>query len=288
MLCVFRWTGGEAERWILKFGRDILSRDKRHKGCIAHYQSITADVIVLGRFGYLGELREGTLKALTDHLEGGWEYTHSFDPYWLTGGSDIFLSYFKGPSSQDQQKTFRRRWITFKVTLTGHFDWSLYADFFDSVRSLYAVTSTPIKWPPHTQASVPPPPWTKGEGGHTLLRLRGRGSQFGRLEKNPSSLSTLCYVQKKHNNRQMNPTVQYTVYTEHIDSVQSLYAVTPTPYHECTQLVHKILVINWIKVTWRSQQTAYIHSTELVWPRTFMVRSWCDRVKWLYGAQKSA
>jgi hypothetical protein len=30
-----------------------------------------------------------------------------------------FLSYFKGPSSQDQQKTIRRRLITSKVTLTG-------------------------------------------------------------------------------------------------------------------------------------------------------------------------
>ncbi len=31
----------------------------------------------------------------------------------------FFSSYFKGPSSQDQQKTFRRRLMTFKVTLTG-------------------------------------------------------------------------------------------------------------------------------------------------------------------------
>jgi hypothetical protein len=30
-----------------------------------------------------------------------------------------FLSYFKGPSSQDQQKFFRRSLITSKVTLTG-------------------------------------------------------------------------------------------------------------------------------------------------------------------------
>jgi hypothetical protein len=30
-----------------------------------------------------------------------------------------FLSYFKGLSSQDQQKTFRRRLITFKVTGTA-------------------------------------------------------------------------------------------------------------------------------------------------------------------------
>jgi hypothetical protein len=31
----------------------------------------------------------------------------------------IFLSYFKGPSSKDPQKTIRRRLITVKVTLTG-------------------------------------------------------------------------------------------------------------------------------------------------------------------------
>jgi hypothetical protein len=30
-----------------------------------------------------------------------------------------FLSYFKGPSSRDQQKIIRRRLITSKVTLTG-------------------------------------------------------------------------------------------------------------------------------------------------------------------------
>jgi hypothetical protein len=58
------------------------------------------------------------LKALTDHFEGE-SRLYSFDPYWQTGGLEIFLSYFKGPSSQDQQKTLRRRLITFKVTLTG-------------------------------------------------------------------------------------------------------------------------------------------------------------------------
>ncbi len=31
----------------------------------------------------------------------------------------IFLSYFTGPSSKDQQKTIRHRLITFKVILTG-------------------------------------------------------------------------------------------------------------------------------------------------------------------------
>ncbi len=61
------------------------------------------------------------------------------------------------------------------------------------------------------------------------------------------------------------------------------YAITPTPYNECTQLVQKILWFNWMKVTLRSRQTAYIHSTELVWPRTFIIRSWCNPIEWLYG-----
>ena len=49
------------------------------------------------------------------------------------------------------------------------------------------------------------------------------------------------------------------------------------------QLVQKILWFNWMKVTLRSRQTAYIHCTELVWPHTFKVRSWYNRVEWLYG-----
>ncbi len=38
-----------------------------------------------------------------------------------------------------------------------------------------------------------------------------------------------------------------------------------------------------MKVTWLSRQTACIHGTELVWRRSFMVRSWRDRVKSWYG-----
>ncbi len=58
------------------------------------------------------------LKALTDHFEGGREYNHSI-PTGKLEARIFFKSYFKGPSSQDQQKTFRHRLITFKVTLTG-------------------------------------------------------------------------------------------------------------------------------------------------------------------------
>jgi hypothetical protein len=66
-----------------------------------------------------------------------------------------------------------------------------------------------------------------------------------------------------------------------INSVPWMNAVTPTPYHECTQLV-------WIKVALRSRQTACIHGTELVWPRSFMVRSWCDRGHSWYGVDVTA
>ncbi len=60
-------------------------------------------------------------------------------------------------------------------------------------------------------------------------------------------------------------------------------AVTLTLYHECTQLVQKIFWLNWMKVIWWSRQTACIHGTELVWPRSFMVLSWCDCVDSWYG-----
>jgi hypothetical protein len=59
----------------------------------------------------------------------------------------IFLSYFKGPSSKDLQKTIRRRLITFKVTLTGQSDFMLIfvlrkvtlRDHTNSVQSMFAI-----------------------------------------------------------------------------------------------------------------------------------------------------
>jgi hypothetical protein len=45
--------------------------------------------------------------------------------------------------------------------------------------------------PPLPQASVSPP---GAKGGHTRLRVRGRGSQFGRLERKPGTLSILQLV----------------------------------------------------------------------------------------------
>ncbi len=67
----------------------------------------------------------------------------------------------------------------------------------------------------------------------------------------------------------------------HTNSVQWMTGVTATPYHECTQFVDPVKPLSFRPI-------AYIHGTELVWPQSFMVRSWCDFVKWPYGVQKSA
>ncbi len=64
---------------------------------------------------------------------------------WRLG--NFFLVHFKGTPSQDQQKTLRRRLITFKVTLTGQSHFMQYSTVqyteTNSVKSFYAVTPTP-------------------------------------------------------------------------------------------------------------------------------------------------
>ena len=125
-----------------------------------------------------------------------WEWAHLIRNDKLEA-RQFFLFHFKGTTSQDQQKPNRCRLITFKVTLTGQ-------SHFMRIFLLRKVTLRGhinfVKWTPHQQASVSPPPEPK-KGGHHLLRLRG---QFGRLEKKSGTLSTLCYVQKKHKIRQPN------------------------------------------------------------------------------------
>ncbi len=150
---------------------------------------------------------DAILKALTDHLVGGSRIESRLIRSVLVNWrlEKFFLSHFKGPSSQDQQKTFGRRLMTFKVTLSGQ--------------------------------------------SHCML----------------------LFILRK------------VTLPNRINSVPWMNTVTPTPYYECTQLAQQILWLNWMKVTWRSRQTAYIHGTELVWRRSFMVRSLCDCVKSWYG-----
>jgi hypothetical protein len=64
---------------------------------------------------------DAILKALTDHLVGGSRIESRLIRSVLVNWrlEKFFLSHFKGPSSQDQQKTFGRRLMTFKVTLSG-------------------------------------------------------------------------------------------------------------------------------------------------------------------------
>ncbi len=86
-----------------------------------------------------------------------------------------------------------------------------------------------------------------------------------------------------------------------INSVPWMNAVTPTPYHECTQLVPKkfsdytewkwldgVDKLRSFMVRYGVGLTAVIHVTELMWPHSFMIRSWCDRVKPWYGVDVTA
>ena len=62
----------------------------------------------------------------------------------------------------------------------------------------------------------------------------------------------------------------------HTNSIPWMYAIglNKSCFPESTNCVH-----SWYGVS----VTAFIHSTELVWPRSFMVRSWCDREHSWYG-----
>ncbi len=66
-------------------------------------------------------------------------------------------------------------------------------------------------------------------------------------------------------------------------SVKSLYAVTSTPYHECTRS-HQLRTMN-VRSLARGffGPIAYLHGTELVWPHKVTLQSWCDRVHSRYG-----
>jgi hypothetical protein len=100
----------------------------------------------------------------------------------------IFLFHFKGTPSQDQQKPFRRRLITFKVTLTGQ-------GHFTRSHQLRKVT-------PCTQESVSPPP--EGGMGHSLLRLRGQGVPIRMTEENALHSVYIDLCTKGHKIRKMN------------------------------------------------------------------------------------
>ncbi len=139
-----------------------------------------------------------------------------------------------------------------------------------------------VKWP-LTRRWVCPPP-NQRRGGHTLLRLRGGGAQFRRLEKKPST--ELCAVYKRNiKSAKWMPlySVQCTqkplwvTLRNRINSVPWTYAVTSTPQSHFTRSLklRTMNVRNWSKIP-------------LAKLRTFIVRSWCDRVHSWYRVDVTA
>jgi hypothetical protein len=116
----------------------------------------------------------------------------------------------------------------------------------------------------------------------------------------------LYYVLKNPPNELLLCCVHCTVYTEtpyhectrshqlrtmtlrsHINSVPWMIAVTPTPYHECTQFADSVKSLSFRLTRGFFGPIAYIHGTELVWLRSFMVRSWCNLVRGWCDSAKS-
>jgi hypothetical protein len=119
-----------------------------------------------------------------------------------------------------------------------------------------------LKWRPH-----PEPPWTKGGGTqawHSVYSVL-----CTKETQNPPTKWILLY------------TVHCTVYSR-INSVKSLYAVTPTPYYECTQFVDSVKSLSFSETIGFFGPIAYIHSTELVWLRWVTLRSTKISIKWLW------
>ena len=112
----------------------------------------------------------------------------------------------------------------------------------------------------------------------------------------------------KHKIRQMNLTVHYSVHRNHIEwlcgitlaasklhqlrtmtlrchinSVPWLYAVTTTPYHECTQFVDSVKPLSFSLNRGFLDQLRTFMVQSGVWPRKVTLRSWCDRVNSRYG-----
>ncbi len=177
--------------------------------------------------------------------------------------------------SQDQQETFRRNLKTFNVTLTGQSHFML-------IFLLRKVTLrghiNSVKWPPTC----------------SLLQLRGGGSNLDDWKKS-LALCLLCAMYKRniksakwillysiqcaqkplrvtlrnHTNRIPNR-FNSTNVRGHIISIKSLYSVTPTPYYESSCKAE----LKWLDGVNKL--------------RTFIVRSWCDRVHSWYGVDVTA
>jgi hypothetical protein len=61
----------------------------------------------------------------------------------------------------------------------------------------------------------------------------------------------------------------------HINSVPWMNEIAPTPYYEWPQFVDSVKSLSFSLTSGFFGPITFIHGTELVWPRSFLARSWC-------------
>jgi hypothetical protein len=120
---------------------------------------------------------------------------------------------------------------------------------------------------------APPPPRTKG-GGTLSPAVEANSDDW----RKSLAFCLLCAMYKRNTKsaNQMNFTVHCTVYSR-INSVKSLYAVTSTPYNECTRL-HQLRTMN--VRSCRLRKVTFIQLNQRIF--------WTNRVHSLYGVDVTA
>ncbi len=105
---------------------------------------------------------------------------------YIGGGPQCPYSFKK--SMQQYHRVFSIQW-RIQLMLSWRRRWIIQESI--EYRSVWSLRPNWLLPPPLPQASVSPP---GAKGGHTRLRVRGRGSQFVRLERKPGTLSILQLV----------------------------------------------------------------------------------------------
>ncbi len=193
-----------------------------------------------------------------------------------------FFIHFKWPSSQDQQKSIRRRLITSKVTLTVTLSWYFWLrkvtlpNHIISIKWLWWILT---RWPLFCKSLVRVVFLHMEFGGfiYIMLKIRQMCSVhctilymvwLCRITPAACQITSISYHEctRSHQLRTMNA-------RGHINSEPWMNVVTPSLYHECTQFVDSVKPLSFSLSRRSFQPIAYIDGTKFVWLRSFMVNA---------------